>query len=104
MPLLQQRETTSSTLIVPLTGDRGLAGAFNGQVLRRAIQLERELRSEGKDVRWLVANRRFADFRVVVAHAPSRIDRFPLLPYAAEALGVTDGDTVRAVPLSQKDR
>ena len=56
------------------------------------------------DVRWLVANRRFADFRVVVAHAPSRIDRFPLLPYAAEALGVTDGDTVRAVPLSQKDR
>jgi len=56
------------------------------------------------DVRWLVANRRFADFRVVVAHAPSRIDRFPLLPYAAEALGVADGDTVRAVPLSQKDR
>ena len=56
------------------------------------------------DVRWLVANRRFADFRVVLAHAPSRIDRFPLLPYAAEALGVADGDTVRAVPLSQKDR
>jgi len=56
------------------------------------------------DVRWLVANRRFADFRVVIAHAPSRIDRFPLLPYAAEALGVADGDTVRAVPLSQKDR
>ena len=56
------------------------------------------------DVRWLVSNRRFTDFRVVLAHAPSRIDRFPLLPYAATALGVADGDTVRAVPLSQKDR
>ena len=56
------------------------------------------------DIRWLVSNRRFADFRVVIVHAPSRIDRFPLLPYAATALGVGDGDTVRAVPLSQKDR
>ena len=56
------------------------------------------------DIRWLVCNRRFADFRVVIAHAPSHIDRFPLLPYAASALGVTDADTVRAVPLSQKDR
>ena len=56
------------------------------------------------DIRWLVSNRRFADFRVIIAHAPSRIDRFPLLPYAATALGIADGDTVRAVPLSQKDR
>ena len=40
--------------ILPLTGDRGLAGAFNAQVLRRAFALERELRAEGKDVRWLV--------------------------------------------------
>jgi arginine N-succinyltransferase len=56
------------------------------------------------DIPWLVANRRFADFRVVLARAPSRLDRFPLLPFAAAALGVADGDTVRAVPLSQKDR
>ena len=44
------------------------------------------------DIRWLVANRRFDDFRVILAHAPSRVDRFPLLPYAATALGVADGD------------
>ena len=56
------------------------------------------------DVVWLVANRRFEDFRVILAHAPSRLDRFPLLPYAAEALGVTEGDTVRAVPLAPRDR
>ena len=37
LPLLQQRETTAATLIVPLSGDRGLAGAFNAQVMRRAF-------------------------------------------------------------------
>ena len=56
------------------------------------------------DILWLVANRRFADFRVILARAPSRVDRFPLAPYAAAALGVGSGDTVRAVPLSPKDR
>ena len=57
IPLLQRREV-QTVAIVPLTGDRGLAGAFNGQVVRRSLQLERELRSEGKDVRWLVAGKK----------------------------------------------
>jgi arginine N-succinyltransferase len=55
-------------------------------------------------VAWLVANRRFADFRAILARAPARVDRFPLLPYAAARLGVGDGDSVRAVPLAPKDR
>jgi arginine N-succinyltransferase len=56
------------------------------------------------DVLWLVANRSFERFRAVVARAPARIARFPLLPHAAAILGVVDGDTVRAVPLSPRDR
>ena len=40
--------------ILPLTGDRGLAGAFNAQIVRRALQLEREVRAEGAEVRWVV--------------------------------------------------
>ena len=46
LPLLQQRNETAATLIVPLTGDRGLAGAFNAQVTRRAFALERGLLAE----------------------------------------------------------
>src|SRR5438045_2169392 len=42
----------------PRTGDRGLAGAFNGQILRRAFALERSLRGEGREVRWLAVGRR----------------------------------------------
>lgn len=56
------------------------------------------------DILWLVSNRRFDDYRALVAHAPPRVDRFPLLPYAAAKLGVGEGDTVRAVPLAPKDR
>ena len=55
-------------------------------------------------VRWLVANRSFAGFRAILATAPKRVDRFPLSPYAARALGVREGDRVRAVPLSTSDR
>ena len=56
------------------------------------------------DVLWLVANRNFERFRAVVAPAPARIARFPILPHTATALGVGAGDTVRAVPLSPRDR
>jgi F-type H+-transporting ATPase subunit gamma len=58
LPLLQRREDVRTVAIVPITGDRGLAGGFNAQVLRRSFALERELRAEGKDVRWLVAGKK----------------------------------------------
>jgi F-type H+-transporting ATPase subunit gamma len=57
LTLLQRREVKTAA-IIPLTGDRGLAGAFNAQVLRHAFALERELRSEGVEVRWLVAGKK----------------------------------------------
>jgi F-type H+-transporting ATPase subunit gamma len=44
--------------IVAITGDRGLAGAFNAQVLRHAFALDRRLRSEGVEARWLVSGRK----------------------------------------------
>src|SRR2546430_7146228 len=57
LTLLQPREP-NTVAIVALTGDRGLAGAFNGQILRRAFALERSLRAEGKEVRWLAGGRK----------------------------------------------
>jgi F-type H+-transporting ATPase subunit gamma len=57
---LLQRRDVQRTAIVPITGDRGLAGPFNSQVLRRAFQLEREERGAGREVRWLVAGRKGA--------------------------------------------
>jgi len=57
IPLLQRRDV-QRVAILTLTGDRGLAGAFNGQVLRRAFALERQLGGEGLDVRWLVSGKK----------------------------------------------
>ena len=57
LPLLQRREVRTVALL-PITADRGLAGAFNAQILRRAFALEREYRADGVEVRWLVAGRK----------------------------------------------
>jgi F-type H+-transporting ATPase subunit gamma len=57
-PLLEARESEGAVAIVPLTGDRGLAGAFNAQIVRRALQLEREVRAAGSDVRWAVSGKK----------------------------------------------
>src|SRR3954451_17770232 len=58
LPLLQQRENEQTVALVPLMGDRGLAGAFNSQILRRGLALQRQLESEGKRVRWVGVGRR----------------------------------------------
>jgi F-type H+-transporting ATPase subunit gamma len=57
LPLLEDRETHTIAL-VPLTGDRGLAGAFNAQVLRRSFTLEHDLQAQGIEVKWLVSGKR----------------------------------------------
>src|SRR6266487_3998779 len=44
LPLLQRRDVRT-VAVVPLTGDRGLAGGFNAQILRAAFGLERRLSS-----------------------------------------------------------
>jgi F-type H+-transporting ATPase subunit gamma len=58
LPLLEVRPEVSSSAIVALTGDRGLAGPFNSQILRRAFALEREVRAAGAAPRWLVAGKK----------------------------------------------
>ena len=37
-PLLDQRENPKNVAILLLTGDRGLAGGFNGSAVRRAVE------------------------------------------------------------------
>jgi F-type H+-transporting ATPase subunit gamma len=59
LPLLQRREIRTAAILA-LTGDRGLAGAFNAQILRHVFAVERRLRGEGVDVRWLVSGRKGA--------------------------------------------
>ena len=57
LPLLERRDVRT-TAILPLTGDRGLAGAFNAQILREAFSQERRLRDEDVEARWLVSGKK----------------------------------------------
>jgi F-type H+-transporting ATPase subunit gamma len=59
LALMQRRDVSRVALLV-VTGDRGLAGPFNGQVLRRAFELERQERGEGHEVVWTVVGRKGA--------------------------------------------
>ena len=60
LALMQRRENVQRVAIVVVTGDRGLAGPFNGQVLRRAFELERQARQDGQEVAWGVVGRKGA--------------------------------------------
>jgi F-type H+-transporting ATPase subunit gamma len=58
LPLLERRETIQTVAIVPVTGDRGLAGAFNAQVLRRAFAEMREAQAAGQQVRFFTSGKK----------------------------------------------
>ena len=58
-PLLEQREGPRRQIVI-ITADRGLAGAFNANILRRAVELIRE--SSAADVTLVVVGRKARDF------------------------------------------
>jgi F-type H+-transporting ATPase subunit gamma len=58
LPLLERREAIQTVAIVPVTGDRGLAGAFNAQVLRRAFAEMREAQAAGQQVRFFTSGKK----------------------------------------------
>ncbi len=57
-PLLARRDEVTTVTVLAATGDRGLAGAFNANVVRRSLEIAREHRAAGRDVRWLTVGRR----------------------------------------------
>ena len=60
LPLLERRENVERVAIVPVTADRGLAGGFNAQVIRRSLALQREVQAEGQEAVWFSTGRKAA--------------------------------------------
>ena len=58
MPLLQDREQVRRMGIVAITSDRGLAGAFNSQIVRAANRRRQELEADGAEVVFYATGRR----------------------------------------------
>ncbi|MBC7173806.1 MAG: F0F1 ATP synthase subunit gamma, partial [Polyangiaceae bacterium] len=60
-PLLERREVKDVMLVV-LTSDRGLAGAFNSNINKAAFRRWKELEAEGKSVSFAVIGRKGRDY------------------------------------------
>lgn len=80
--LLSEREDTRNVALVVITGDRGLAGAYNSNVLREAQRaLDRE-RSAGRNVRIITVGRKGVNYF-----------KFRRMPIESTFIGVSDKPT-----------
>jgi F-type H+-transporting ATPase subunit gamma len=61
-PLLRQPETVKRAAVVLITSNRGLAGAFNANLIREARTLIRRLRADGVDVEIHVVGKKGISF------------------------------------------
>ena len=92
LPILQEKENVETVGVLLITGDRGLAGPFNSQILRAGNQRMRELRADGKEVLWYAVGRRgvssleFREFEIGASWTG-----FTDRPSFADARRVADG-------------
>jgi F-type H+-transporting ATPase subunit gamma len=59
-PLLAEHDSVEAVGLLLVTGDRGLAGGFNSQIIRAGVRLGAELGEEGKTPVWFATGRRGA--------------------------------------------
>ena len=58
LPILEEKDEVNTVGILLITGDRGLAGPFNSQIIRAGNRRLRELQDDGKQVLWYAVGRR----------------------------------------------
>jgi F-type H+-transporting ATPase subunit gamma len=58
LPILKEHDSIDRIGLLLVTGDRGLAGAFNSQIIRGGNRRAREVEHDGKQVSWYASGRR----------------------------------------------
>ncbi|HEU4657739.1 MAG TPA: ATP synthase F1 subunit gamma [Capillimicrobium sp.] len=58
LPILNEHESVDRVAILLVTGDRGLAGAFNSQIIRAGLRAAAEHEAEGREVVFYASGRR----------------------------------------------
>ena len=58
LPILNEHESVSTVGMLLVTGDRGLAGAFNSQIVRAGVRAAADHESEGRSLAWYASGRR----------------------------------------------
>jgi F-type H+-transporting ATPase subunit gamma len=58
LPLLTEHESETNVGLLLITGDRGLAGGFNSQIIRAGVRINAELSEQGRQSVWYATGRR----------------------------------------------
>jgi F-type H+-transporting ATPase subunit gamma len=58
LPILKEHEAQNTVALLLVTGDRGLAGAFNSQIIRAGLRAGRAHEGDGRAVRYSAVGRR----------------------------------------------
>jgi F-type H+-transporting ATPase subunit gamma len=58
LPILNEHDSEDTIALLLVTGDRGLAGAFNSQIVRAGVRAAAEYEHEGKSLAWYASGRR----------------------------------------------
>jgi len=58
LPILQEHDSVERVGLLLVTGDRGLAGPFNSQIIRAGNRRGAEIKKEGPEVTWYASGRR----------------------------------------------
>src|SRR6201999_274780 len=56
--ILNEHESEQTVALLLVTGDRGLAGAFNSQIVRAGVRAGTQFEHEGKSMAWYASGRR----------------------------------------------
>jgi F-type H+-transporting ATPase subunit gamma len=58
LPILNEHDSEDTIALLLVTGDRGLAGAFNSQIVRTGIRVGVQYENDGKTTAWYASGRR----------------------------------------------
>src|SRR3954453_5163005 len=58
LPILNEHESVNTVGLLLVTGDRGLAGAFNSQIVRAGVRVAAGHEGEGRSMAWYASGRR----------------------------------------------
>jgi len=104
VPLLREHESETNVGLLLVTGDRGLAGGFNSQIIRAGVRLSAEVGEQGLNSTWYATGRRGVSSLSFRGHELSgSYTGFADRPAYADARTIAD-DVIQAYVNGEVDR
>ncbi len=90
LPILAEHESEDAVALLLVTGDRGLAGAFNSQIIRAGLRAAREYEESGSTVAYSAVGRRGVSTLTFRGMAPVGYVGFTDRPAYADAREIAE--------------